>query len=442
MIFSSFEFLLFFLIFVLSIFYFRQHQKSLIIIFSLFFYLYWNPIFVFLIIYFCLITYLLIKKNIRLKTALVLNFIPLIYFKYSAFILMNIDHQIFNLISFTGELPLAISFVSFTTAALIIDIKLNNYKENLNFKDLIEFITYFPQLIAGPILRARELVPKLKHKITFNKQNIKFGLLLFLIGFIKKVFLADNISEIINPFFDNPELYQSKDLIKSFLLFPLQIYFDFSGYVDMALGVSYFLGIDLPINFNKPYQSYSLTEFWRRWHITLSTWFRDYLYIPLGGSKVNKIRVFFNLVFTMTIAGLWHGASLNFVLWGFINGLVLSFEKFFLKTDGKSILRLIFTCFIIFNLWILFRIESLNLTYSYFIILYSNLSEIFILENIFILLLLIFFIYLQKFEDHSLLKKIVDKINFIFLSVLFSTIILFGLTLTLGRSEKFIYFQF
>ena len=442
MIFSSFEFLLFFLIFISSIYFFRKYQKNLIIIFSLFFYLYWNPIFVFLIIYFCLITYFLIKKNINLKTALIFNFIPLIYFKYSAFILINTNHQIFNLISFTGELPLAISFVSFTTAALIIDIKLDKFKENLNFKDLTEFISYFPQLIAGPILRAKELVPKLKNKIVFNKQNIKFGLLLFLIGFIKKVFFADNISEIINPFFENPELYQSKDLIKSFLLFPLQIYFDFSGYVDMALGVSYILGIELPINFNKPYQSYSLTEFWRRWHITLSSWFRDYLYIPLGGSKVGKIKLFFNLVFTMTIAGLWHGASFNFILWGFINGLVLSFEKFFVKNDVKSLSRLILTCFIIFNLWILFRIESFNTTYSYFVILYSNLNEIFILENIIILSLLIFFIYLQKFEDHNFLKKITDKINFVFLITLFSTIILFGLTMTLGRSEKFIYFQF
>jgi len=442
MIFSSFEFLSFFFIFILSIFYFRQYQKNLIIIFSLFFYLYWNPIYIFLIIYLCLITYFLIKRNINLKTALVFNFIPLIYFKYSAFILINTNHQILNMISFTGELPLAISFVSFTTAALIIDIKLNKFKENLNFKDLTEFISYFPQLIAGPILRAKELVPKLKNNIVFNKQNIKFGLLLFLIGFIKKVFLADNISEIINPFFENPELYQSKDLIKSFLLFPLQIYFDFSGYVDMALGVSYFLGIELPINFNKPYQSYSLTEFWRRWHITLSSWFRDYLYIPLGGSKVSKIRLFFNLVFTMTIAGLWHGASFNFILWGFINGLVLSFEKFFIKNDVKSRSRLILTCFIIFNLWVLFRIESFNTTYSYFTILYSNLNEIFILENIIILFLLIFFIYLQKFEDHSLLKKVTHKVNFAFLVTFTSTIILFGLTMALGSSEEFIYFQF
>ena len=144
----------------------------------------------------------------------------------------------------------------------------------------------------------------------------------------------------------------------------------------------------------------------------------------------------------MTIAGLWHGASFNFILWGFINGLVLAFEKFFVKNDVKSLSRLIFTCFIIFNLWILFRIESFNTTHSYFVILYSNLNGIFILENIIIFSLLIFFIYLQKFEDHNFLKKITDKINFAFLITLFSTIILFGLTMTLGRSEKFIYFQF
>ena len=158
-------------------------------------------------------------------------------------------------------------------------------------------------------------------------QKIKFGLLLFFIWICKKIFFADTIASFIDPIFDDPTSANKADLIKAYYLFPLQIYFDFSGYVDMALGISNILSINLPINFNKPYLSQSLTEFWRNWHITLSNWFRDYLYIPLGGSRSNKVKFSFNLIFTMSIAGLWHGASLNFIIWGFLNGLFLFFEK-------------------------------------------------------------------------------------------------------------------
>ena len=173
-------------------------------------------------------------------------------------------------------------------------------------------------MIAGPILRANELIPSLKKKIILKDDNIRFGILLFTIGFVKKVFFADSIASFIDPIFEKENLSSSEDFFKAFLLFPLQIYFDFSGYVDMALGISKILSIDLPINFNRPYLSKSLTEFWRSWHITLSKWFRDYIYIPLGGSKVGQGKLFYNLLLTMFVAGLWHGASLNFILWGLL----------------------------------------------------------------------------------------------------------------------------
>jgi len=267
--------------------------------------------------------------------------LPLIYFKYSDFITNTFGIKIFSNFVFKGEIPLAISFITFTAIASIIDVKNKIFdKQIIGFFSITEFILFFPQLIAGPILRLNELFPKLQSKIFFSKDNIKFGLILFLIGFSKKVFVADNIAEIIDPIFLNPNNFSSEYLFRSFLLFPLQIYFDFSGYIDMALGASIILGIELPINFNKPYLTYSLTEFWRNWHMTLSRWFKDYVYIPLGGSKSSKMKTYRNLIITMSIAGLWHGASLNFIVWGFLNGLILCIEKIFGFYKNKSTLRI------------------------------------------------------------------------------------------------------
>ena len=317
MIFSSIEFLIFFLLVILILKFLPKYQSSIIIFSSLFFYSYWNPIFTILIIYFFGLTYLFVKKNISLKVSISVILLPLVYFKYSLFFVELLQLGYLDRYTYKGNLPLAISFVTFTAIALIIDVKKKIYEKNLNFKDIVEFILYFPQLIAGPILRAHQLIPELKKKIIFNYDNLKIGLLLFLIGFIKKIFFADTIGSMIDPIFLEPTNFDSKDLFKAYILFPFQIYFDFSGYVDMALGASYIFGIKLPNNFNKPYLTCSITDFWRNWHITLSNWFRDYIYIPLGGSKVGQKKLYLNLILTMSLAGLWHGASLNFILWGF-----------------------------------------------------------------------------------------------------------------------------
>ena len=244
MIFSSFEFFLFFGIFLVFLILLPNYQKTIIIIFSLFFYSYWNFYFSSLILYYCFATFFLLKKNYPLKISITFILLPLIYFKYSFFIIKLIGLE--NFISFTylGELPLAISFITFTAIAVLVDRK-NYSNEDIKLTSLSEYFLYFPQLIAGPILRLNELLPQLKFKIKFNKENIKFGLLLFIIGFVKKVYFADNIAEFIDPFFENPNLENNGDLIKAFLLFPIQIYFDFSGYVDMALGISTICGINL-----------------------------------------------------------------------------------------------------------------------------------------------------------------------------------------------------
>ena len=443
MIFSSIGFILFFIFFFSSIKFLNKNQKIIIILFSLFFYSYSNLIFIFLILYLTLITFICYKKNFPLIVSIFFIISPLLYYKYSFFILKNIGFSENSIFIYKSELPLAISFITFTALAYVIDAKKNIYNEKVGFFSFLEFIVYFPHLIAGPILRAKELIPILKKKIIFENDNIKFGIILFTIGFVKKVYFADTIGSIIDPIFLNPNLATHSELLKGFLLFPLQIYFDFSGYVDMALGTSNIFSINLPINFNKPYLTMSLSQFWRNWHITLSTWFRDYLYIPIGGSKKGVFRTFLNLIITMSIAGLWHGANFNFIIWGFLNGLILFFEKKFFQLDSlNKSLRVFINCFLIFNLWLIFRIQNLDFLLDYVILLYSNIGNIISFDNLLILFFTIFSVFIQKFDNYFSLKKISKKIKLKYFLPISIGLIISGLSFVSGGSDKFIYFNF
>ena len=442
MLFSSIEFLLFFTLFIIFISILRNHQRSVIIIFSLFFYSYWDFRFLPLIAFFCVSTIFLIKKNYILPFSISIIIFPLIFFKYSSFIIETFNIKFLLKYSYGGDLPLAISFLTFTAIAILID-RRNKINDKYNFFNISEYLLYFPQLIAGPILRLNQLAPQLNEKILFLKDNIKFGIILFGVGYIKKVYFADNIAIYIDPYFQNPSLAESEDLLKAFLLFPIQIYFDFSGYVDMALGVSKILGINLPKNFNKPYFASSITDFWRRWHITLSSWFKDYLYIPLGGSKVTNYKIYFNLIITMAIAGLWHGASFNFILWGILNGFLLAVERFFkIEKFDYSFIKNLFYCFLIFNLWVVFRISDFSSMLIFFEKLYTNFNDIFMFENLIILFFVIIFVMSQKIDDYDFLRNFSKKISILVIIPFFIIIILVGFSISSGQSEKFIYFQF
>ena len=442
MLFSSIEFLLFFTLFIIFICILRNHQRSVIIIFSLFFYSYWDFRFLPLIAFFCVSTFYLIKKNYILPFSISIMIFPLIFFKYSSFIIETFNINFLLKYSYGGDLPLAISFLTFTAIAILID-RRDKINDKYNFFNISEYLLYFPQLIAGPILRLNQLAPQLNEKILFLKDNIKFGIILFGVGYIKKVYFADNIAIYIDPYFQNPSLAESEDLLKAFLLFPIQIYFDFSGYVDMALGVSKILGINLPKNFNKPYFASSITDFWRRWHITLSSWFKDYLYIPLGGSKVTNYKIYFNLIITMAIAGLWHGASFNFILWGILNGFLLAVERFFkIEKFDYSFIKNLFYCFLIFNLWVVFRISDFDSMIIFFEKLYTNFNDILMFENLIILFFVIIFVMSQKIDDYDFLRNFSKKISILVIIPFFIIIILVGFSISSGQSEKFIYFQF
>ncbi|MCC6156280.1 MAG: MBOAT family protein, partial [Candidatus Hydrogenedentes bacterium] len=304
---------------------------------SLVFYGYWNPIYLLLLFASLLINYRLgsiLSNSARLRPALLvfgvaLNLGNIGYFKYANFFVDNINTVAQTTFSI-GEiaLPLGISFYTFQQIAFLVD----SYRKQTRERDFLNyclFVTYFPQLIAGPIVHHAEIIPQFEDPKTFrfDSMHLATGITIFSVGLFKKVVLADGIAPYANHVF---AMAEASDPSMTFftawggaLAYTFQLYFDFSGYSDMAIGLARMIGINIPINFNSPYKSGSIIEFWRRWHITLSRFLRDYLYIPLGGNQKGEVRRYLNVMVTMLLGGLWHGASWNFVLWGGLHGLFL-----------------------------------------------------------------------------------------------------------------------
>ena len=309
---------------------------------SLFFYGWWNPIYVGLLLGSIVCNYSfglwISKANVRhdasgkrnlLVIAIAANLLLLSYYKYANFFLGAVNSVVGSHLSL-GEiiLPLGISFFTFTQIAFLVDTYQGKVKE-YNFTHYTLFVTYFPHLIAGPVLHHKEMMPQFAHASTyrFNYENMAVGLAIFFIGLFKKVVLADGIAEFVGPIFNAPSAGIQLTFIEAWggaLCYTLQLYFDFSGYSDMAIGLSRMFGIVLPLNFHSPYKSVNVIEFWRRWHMTLSRFLRDYLYIPLGGNRNGVSRRYMNLIATMLLGGLWHGAGWTFIVWGGLHGLYLT----------------------------------------------------------------------------------------------------------------------
>lgn len=276
-------------------------------------------------------------------------------------------------------LPVGISFYTFQTMAYTIDVYRKKQSAIDNIIDYALYVSYFPQLVAGPIERAQRLLPQIQKARFVTKDSFYSGIQLILWGYLKKVAIADSMAPIVNSIFEKPEAYGSITLILGTYCFALQIYCDFSGYSDIARGISRLFGIELIVNFKQPYLSRNITEFWRRWHISLSTWLRDYLYIPLGGNRNGTLAQYRNLMITMLLGGLWHGAGWNFILWGGLHGIYLSAHK--LLTRGSKVelrppkanltplLSHLGWAIVTFNLvcltWIPFRSPDLSVTLTY-----------------------------------------------------------------------------
>lgn len=413
MLFSSFYFWGFFLfIYVFYCLIYRKNKWRNIYLFaiSLFFYYKSGGYFFSLLIFSTIMDYSLgrwigsgeskIKRKLFVTISVIINLSLLSYFKYSYFFIDTIN-QIFhtnlhvvNVLavwtnSVSGShfdatdiiLPVGISFYIFQSLSYIIDVYRRKIAPVKNIIDFGFFITFFPQLVAGPIVRATEFIPQLYQDYKLTSQQFGHAVFLIIGGLIKKIVISDYISlNFVDRIFENPLSYTGFENLMGAYGYSIQIYCDFSGYTDIAIGVALLLGFTLPLNFNSPYKAVNITEFWRRWHISLSTWLKDYLYISLGGNRKGKIRTYFNLFLTMLLGGLWHGANVKFIIWGGLHGAGLAAHKIWLKISPfrnietrKAYIRstfriagIIITFHFVVLTWIYFRasnMESVNIIF-------------------------------------------------------------------------------
>ncbi len=399
MLFNSFDFLVFFPIVVLLFYVIPKKTRYIwLLICSYYFYMSWNAKYAILIAASTLITWLaglLISKykNVRVKkgivaAGLICNLGILFVFKYLDFAILNINKVLsfanLELVNnpFDIVLPVGISFYTFQALGYTIDVYRGKVKAEKNPLRYALFVSFFPQLVAGPIERSGNLLKQLKKidsEKMWNYNNAVEGVILILWGLFLKMVIADRISIFVNEVFLNIYAYGTIELVLGVIAFSIQIYCDFSGYSTIAIGAAKVLGFELTENFNVPYFSTGIKEFWRRWHISLSTWFKDYLYIPLGGNRCSKIRNYFNLMVTFLVSGLWHGAAWTFVVWGGLHGLYQILEDF-LKPVGEKLTKVlkvntqVFSyklgqILITFGLtsfaWIFFRAESIDQAFYY-----------------------------------------------------------------------------
>ncbi len=369
MVFSSITFLFYFLPIVLGIYYIvpKKCKNLVLLIASFIFYFYGEPTYVLLMAFSIVITYIfgrLIDKyknteraKIFLVLAIVISIGLLVYFKYANFIIQNINLWLSHKIDFIYvALPIGISFYTFQMLSYLVDVYRGQAKVQKNILKLAMYVSLFPQLIAGPIVRYTTIEDQIENR-THTFEKFALGVRRFIIGLGKKVLIANVLGELANKFLGSSEMSVLYYWIYG-IAATLQIYFDFSGYSDMAIGLGKMFGFEFLENFNYPYIAKSITDFWRRWHISLSSWFRDYVYIPLGGNRVSKVKWLRNIMVVWLLTGLWHGAAWNFIIWGLYFGILLIIEKVFLgKIIEKMpkifahiyVLVLVMISFIIFN---------------------------------------------------------------------------------------------
>ena len=458
MIFSSIYFIYYFLIIFLIIYFItpKKFKNYTLLLGSLFFYFYGDSKYIVLLLISSLVNYILgrliSKKNKKLFLiiGLIFNFGLLFYFKYFNFFLSNIN-SLFktNINLFSIVLPLGISFYTFKNASYLIDVYKNRVNPEKNFINYFTYIAMFPSLIQGPIVRYKDIDLKDK-KISFD--NFAMGVERFIIGLSKKVILADTLAKLVTSL-TNMEVQTVVSLWVKATSDIVKLYLDFSGYTDMAIGLGLMIGIKIMENFDYPLSTYSVTSFWRKWHISLSSWFKDYIYIPLGGNRKGKFRKYFNIFVVWFLTGLWHGASWNFILWGLYFGTILVIEKrFFLKFFEKhKIIGNIVTNFLVVIGFVFFYNEKniLDIFIKMFTgrgISFTNVSTNYYLLNYFVLLIISFI------ACTPLLKNIINKckknknlnivISIVEPIVLIGLLVLSTAFIVDASSNSFLYFRF
>ena len=455
MLFSSLLFLFIFLPIFLLIYYLvpSKIKNIVLLVFSLIFYAWSGPKYVILLLVVSLLNYLgaiLLnkyknKKRLVVILCIITNILILGYFKYSNFIIDNLNSFGLNISVLDIALPLGISFYIFQSMSYLIDVYRGKISIEKNYLKLLTYVSMFPKLIEGPIVRYGDIEKELKsRKIDFT--SFSEGLFIFLTGLFAKVLIANNVGHLHSLIVSDISSISLLTAWLGMIAYTLQIYFDFNGYSTMAIGLGKMLGFTIPKNFNYPYVSTSITDFWRRWHITLSTWFKDYVYIPLGGNRVSKFRLVINLIIVWTLTGIWHGASWNFVIWGLYFGLLLIIEKLFL---GKKLEKLpivfqhIYTLFFITIGWLIFFSSDLTLLGNYLSKAFCNPT---IIDNEFIFYIknnLVFLLSGIIFSIPFVNKIKVNKVLKVGIIIIYVLLFIICICQLLSDSyNPFLYFRF
>lgn len=422
-----------------------------------------------------------VRKKIILTFGIVVNIGLLVYFKYMDFFAYNI-YRVFNVLGiqipeyhFDILLPVGISFITFQALGYAIDVYRGRIKAEKNLLKYALFVSFFPQLVAGPIERSENLLKQIQNvhlqkRIDYEKFTNGFVLMLY--GYFQKVFVADKAAVLVNTVFAAPEQYTTVELVLGAIAFSIQIYCDFGGYSNIAIGSAQVLGFEMMENFNTPYFATSIQDFWRRWHISLSSWFKDYVYIPLGGNRCGKVRRYFNLMVTFLVSGLWHGAQMTYVVWGGLHGLLQIVEKeageLWKKTGIKvktevfsyKVLKMLMTYVVVTIAWIFFRADNLTIAITYirqmftefdFAVLFNgSLYSLGLVKNDMTALcmgvVILFLTELVRYKKGMRIEKYLCTQNLWFkwtvLIVMILCVVLFGEYGINYNAAEFIYFQF
>ncbi len=483
--FNSIAFLLFFPTVVLLYFLFPHRLRWFwLLVVSYFFYMMWNVEYLILIFISTFVTYLsgLLmhkyrdRRKLFLVSSLFINLGILFFFKYFNFFNDSLSSlsTYFNLDwSFSRIdvlLPVGISFYTFQALSYSIDVYRGSIEPEKHFGKYALFVSFFPQLVAGPIEKSKDLLPQFNIKHKFDYDRIKEGLILMLWGFFKKVVIADRLAVLVNTVYNSPENHQGVALVVASVFFAFQIYCDFSSYTDIAIGAAKVMGFNLRTNFNRPYFSKSIPEFWRRWHISLGAWFKEYLYFPLGGNRKGKLRTNINILIVFVVSGLWHGASWNFVIWGGLHGIYQVIEitssdyrnkmveRFNIDRSsvGHKFYRIALTFTLVVLAWVFFRANTLSdsvyifknlFVFNFWTIFDGSIFTLGLDKNEFIvavfslLILLSYEIYERKNNIFKDLNSFNIGIRWSFYIAAILGIIVFGIYGDYEKSQ-FIYFQF
>ena len=445
----------------------------MLLIASLFFYMCWRWQYIFLLFFPATIDFFVAKniedtpdakkKKLLLFLSIVTNLGLLFYFKYFNFFIgsLNSASALMNIPFFLNSakilLPVGISFYTFQSIAYTIEVYRSTIKAERNFGRFALFVSFFPQLVAGPINRPQVLMPQLRALKPLASENFVKGGRLILWGLFKKVVVADRLAFFVNIVYNSPDSYHGFATILATIFFAFQIYCDFSGYSDIAIGVAKTMGVDLMKNFNKPYYSHSIKEFWSKWHISLSTWFRDYLYIPLGGNRASVGRWIFNLFFIFLVSGIWHGASFNFIIWGAIHGILIVLESLnskyrIIKFEFPGLLKMIWTFSLVCFAWIFFRAntvaDSFAIITNMFDFSHSFIAEIKQMPGADIynfavgIPLIILLVSFERGWELSIVQKWFAENEYFRFCCYLLLIVLIALFGVLVSQSSFIYFQF